>query len=364
LNITKGVVATDNPGPYREFVPDPPGPVSFDPPTPISGPSPGTCPHFTPTIDSDGLDLTPIDSDLIDAEVGDAVRFAIVVENTGTGPNGAFDVQISDDASSLLGYSLPAVGFQDINLCVTYGDGTAIPFTNVGGGTGLFDMGIELTDQGPVTGALEPVGSPDGRNLVVVTYELIVDVDASDLSIEPDLTLTNTASLSNFANEEGGANYLADPVTGEITPLTDPADVSIIVPEFMITKGVVSAESPPAPAPQSDFTFTPSETAPVPFTSPNNPSGPAGCPRFVGTINSTNLAATPIDSDLSNADVPDYVTFAIVLENKAEMLGGAFDVQFRDTIPVGFAPPSDVSYTGSPGGVNLCVTDGVGAPIA
>ncbi|MCA3039204.1 MAG: isopeptide-forming domain-containing fimbrial protein, partial [Rhodocyclaceae bacterium] len=78
----------------------------------------------------------------------------------------------------------------------------------------------------------------------------------------------------------------------------------------------------------------------------------------IGTINSTNLAATPINSDLNNIDGRDLVSFGIVVENKGSSAGGAFDVTITDTKPVGFSIPTSVA------GLNLRVTDGAGNPIA
>jgi hypothetical protein len=100
--------------------------------------------------------------------------------------------------------------------------------------------------------------------------------------------------------------------------------------------------------------FSPGTVGPVSFTAP----GSAG-PRFAGTINSTNLAANPIDSDLF--DVPNtyggnLITFAITVENVGGNDEGAFDVRLDDTLPVGFSIPL--------GGINIFVSDGTGAPIA
>ena len=61
----------------------------------------------------------------------DLVRFAIVVENTGSGLNGAFDVEISDVIPA--GFELPAGG---LDLCVTNGAGATDPNTATGFFTG------------------------------------------------------------------------------------------------------------------------------------------------------------------------------------------------------------------------------------
>ena len=85
LNIKKGVVADEQPGRRLHAGDGRPGRVQ----------RPGTLgPRFTGTITSAGLAATPIDSNLRNVDAGDLVTFAIVVENTGTSPKGAFDVLI------------------------------------------------------------------------------------------------------------------------------------------------------------------------------------------------------------------------------------------------------------------------------
>ena len=108
LEITKGVVATDAAGAtFSGAV----GPTTFS--------APGTAgARFSGTITSADLDTTPIDANLNDIDAGDRVTFAIVVENVGSGANGAFDVTILDTLPT--GFAIPGGG---LNLSVTDGDG-------------------------------------------------------------------------------------------------------------------------------------------------------------------------------------------------------------------------------------------------
>ncbi|MCA3151474.1 MAG: isopeptide-forming domain-containing fimbrial protein [Rhodocyclaceae bacterium] len=122
--------------------------------------------------------------------------------------------------------------------------------------------------------------------------------------------------------------------------------ITLTEPDLRITKGVIQTDN-------NGGTFTLAQQGPVTFTAP----GVSGN-RFAGTINSTNLAATPINSDLNNIDGRDLVSFGIVVENKGSSAGGAFDVTITDTKPVGFSVPTSVA------GLNLRVTDGAGNPIA
>ena len=158
IELTKGVVASDRTD--EAYTPDPPTPLLF------SDPGSG-CPRFTGTISSADLDLEPINSNASGLDSADLVTFAIVAENSGH--SYAYDVRLRDDLPA--GYALPAGG---INLCVTDGAGSAIPYTDLGGG--FLGSGIELTDPG--LGALEPGQDPDdvlndtGRNLAIITFDL------------------------------------------------------------------------------------------------------------------------------------------------------------------------------------------------
>lgn len=177
LAITKGVVATD--GTVATFSPATVGPVAFT--APGSG-----CPRFSGTISSTGLTATPINSNLTGIDAGDRVTFAIVVQNTGTGLRGAFDIRVKDTLPT--GFAVPGGG---LNLCVRGGTGAAISTTNVGGGTGLLDQGIELTDPGPTAtpaGALDPFNASSGRNIAIITFDLLAQT-----AVVPASTIQNTA---------------------------------------------------------------------------------------------------------------------------------------------------------------------------
>ena len=164
-----------------------------------------------------GLAATPINSNLSGIDAGDRVTFAIVVENTGSGLTGAFDVRVKESLPA--GFAVPGGG---LNLCATDGTGAAISTTNVGGGTGLLDQGVELVDPGPTanpTGALDPYNATSGRNIAVITFDLIATT-----AVTPRETLTDTATLFNYAGKEGGPDHTA-------TDRTDTATVTIADPK-------------------------------------------------------------------------------------------------------------------------------------
>jgi len=102
--------------------------------------------------------------------------------------------------------------------------------------------------------------------------------------------------------------------------------------------------------------FNPVATSPQPFNAPGSPTCSLPNHRFTGSINSSNLATTPIQSDLTGSDAGDIVTYAITLENSGQAPRGAYDIRVRDIIPAGMQVPS--------GGLNLCVTRGDGTPVA
>ena len=163
------------------------------------------------------------------------------------------------------------------------------------------------------------------------TIDLLFTVTASDEPFADGLMLTNQASsVQNTTNT-------AQTVTTEIV------QVELEQPDVRITKGAVAADN-------SNASFDPATVSPEIFSAPGG-----GCPRFSNTISSSDLDGTPIDSDVSGVDAGDTVTFAMVVENTGDSQNGAFDVQFKDDLPSGYAIPG--------GGLNLCVTDGTGSSL-
>ncbi|NOK72260.1 MAG: isopeptide-forming domain-containing fimbrial protein [Chloroflexi bacterium AL-N15] len=215
--IRKGVIDTNNPA--GVFTPTPTIPVG------VMLQTPGTCARHTGTIHSGNVDGT-FDSNLRNVDAGDRVTYGIVIENIGSSRNGAYDVRIRDQLP-------PDVSLVTGSICVTDGTGATMPFTNVGGGTGLFGQGIELTDPGPTaspTGALDQgrngaTGAPitNGRNIAVITYDVILQT-----GVEPGDNLDNTATVFNYAGVEGGPDHTTE-------DLTNPGRVTIIEPTFSKT---------------------------------------------------------------------------------------------------------------------------------
>lgn len=209
LQIRKGAVSTDNANDI--YTPTTVGPVTFS--------APGTAGYRgSATINSTGLAANPINSNVQQLDAGDIVTFAIVVENTGTSRAGAFDIRVRDTLPS--GFAVPGTG---LNLNVSDGTGAAMGFTDIL--TGLFDAsgGIEITDPGPTAaqpdltnaGALDEFHATNGRNVLVITYDLQVIG-----TVAPNAALTNTATLFHYAGAEAGPDFTS-------VDLTDPATVQI-----------------------------------------------------------------------------------------------------------------------------------------
>jgi uncharacterized repeat protein (TIGR01451 family) len=182
---------------------------------------------WTGTINSNALTRNPINADLSGVQAGDEVEFAIIVQNTGMGVNGAFDVELNDTLPT--GYVIPGGG---LDLQVRDGAGTAIPFTDLG--AGLFDPagGIQLTDPSATQGSLTAYNATSGANIAVITFDLQLQPDSTQANaVQPGETLTNTAAVNNYAAMPGGVDYLS-------APLTDTANVTVTT--LQNTKSIVS----------------------------------------------------------------------------------------------------------------------------
>lgn len=209
--VHKGVVATDGVGTFEPSATGPGGPWTL-----------GGTPRFAGAVTSTGLEATPLASDLTGAWAGDRVAFAVVVENTGSGLHGAFDVVVTDTLPD--GMAVPVGG---LDLEVTDGTGAPLGHTELPGG--LFGDGVQLTDDaGSGTGALAPFDDTSGQNLAVLTYVLEL-VDASAMG----QVATNTATVVNFAAAPGGPSY---------PEVSAQASVTVALPEP--AKDVVGTSAP------------------------------------------------------------------------------------------------------------------------
>jgi fimbrial isopeptide formation D2 family protein len=223
LGITKGVVSTNNPaGVFHPGTGDLDPPEIAPPGVTFSQPGvPGA--SFTGTITSTGLADQPITATLSNVLGNDLVKFCIIVENTGSGLHGAFDVTVKD-AFNAAKMQIPT-NATGLNLRVT--DGTGAVLTYAGD---LFGSGITLVDPSPTTGSLSPGKQTDGtvidtgRNIAVITYDLQLLP-----TVVPADVIPNTATLTNYGSTEGGPNFL--PPSG----ISDETTVAVAVPTALKT---------------------------------------------------------------------------------------------------------------------------------
>ncbi len=163
--------------------------------------------------------------------------------------------------------------------------------------------------------------------------DLLLTVRASDRPTADRLLLTN--QVRRIAGSTGLAEATDDAI----------AQVVMTQPILRISKGVTGSTNPGA-------TLSPPTAGPVSFAAP----GSAG-PPFTGTIGSTALTTTPVDSNIAGVDANDLVSFAIVIENTGSSNRGAFDIAITDILPPGLIIPTGGA------GLNLKVYNGAGTAI-
>lgn len=235
--IHKGVVATDGVGDFDPADVGPAGPWTVSPTaSALASPT-----RFTEVLTSQGLVDTPLGSDLDGVWAGDLVAFAVVVENTGSGINGAFDVAVTDTIPAGL---VPPDGDVDlVDLQVTDGTGTPLTHTatvtaSTTGSDGSIEVALANEVDGPGTGALAPFDATSGRNLAVITYVLQVadGVDGAAMGA----SFTNTASTTDFAAAPGGDSY----------PLVT-AEATVTVADPVLTKSLTGTGQPHTTSPDA-----------------------------------------------------------------------------------------------------------------
>lgn len=248
-----------------------------------------------------------------------------------------------------LQYSVPGTDFGDLKL----DDYLPLPMFDNGGMSTTFNTTIDASAPATNTAkfgpgetlhsysSLTPTVSTQAGNVVEFTWpatqdpsntnrqiDVLFSVTIQDKAYAPGLFVTNQATLS-----EGD--------TDGTFSSTSTNQIDLQIPEPTITKGVVATDNPAG-------NFTPSIVGPVPFSAPSS-SGT----RFTGTIDSSNLATSPIKSDLKDVDAGDKLTYAVVMENKGT--GNLYNAVFKDVLPASNHLGSAIS--------NVTVTDGTGAAL-
>ncbi len=236
ISLRKGIVASNNASAI--FVPNPPGPIAFNPP--------GSVPSWSGVIVSGDQNPTTdlINSNIFDVVGGNYVTFAVVLENLGSSSLGSFDVSVKDTLPANL--KIPLNG---INLQIRRGDGADVTFTPIGATatepSGLFDDGIILDDESTSQGVAHVYDPSSGTNVIVITYDLIVAPD-----IEPGTEITNTATLLSYAGMDGGPNHVGSTPTNNVhsdealTSLLNPAPTVVFGAYTSPTDSAILTEPP------------------------------------------------------------------------------------------------------------------------
>jgi hypothetical protein len=214
LRILKGVVRSDSAAVFR---PAPPSPSAIIWATPPSS----TVPRFTPAITSQLLSANPLafQSDL-DGDANDNITFAVIVENLGSGLNGAHNVTVSDPFASLG----PGVVANGASVQVTNGLGVPLLFTGVWPGNIVLSAPIA------------PHHPTSGLNIAVFTF------NAKIIATVSPGCFPNTATITNYAATNGGPNFVTAGYGG---PFSDTATVCVTP---IVTKCVLAtSESKPTP---------------------------------------------------------------------------------------------------------------------
>jgi fimbrial isopeptide formation D2 family protein/uncharacterized repeat protein (TIGR01451 family) len=257
--------------------------------------------------------VSGLDSNVAQVDSGDALRFAIVVQNLGDAARGAFDVTLLDQ--------LPAgVDPASItNLRLTLGDGTPVydgspgSLANLRRGDGspiatqaeaiaaLFGTsGLQLVDgvgNDGVAGTADDLGALGGRrdasgaatapgsNVLIVTYDARLQS-----GVEAGATLSSAATLARFAATEGGTDLAT----------TDPTDAaSIVVALPSVDKVIVGTSEPAGTTAGLDVVIGERITYEVTLTMPE---GTLTAAEFVDTLD-PGLSFVSIDSISASAGV-------------------------------------------------------------
>ncbi|MAT41871.1 MAG: hypothetical protein CL609_05985 [Anaerolineaceae bacterium] len=226
LTTSKSVVATDGNGTVTTDVMG----VIWSAPT-TAGVYPGA------RWAGDIADIDSVSNNIINADAGDLVTFAIVIQNTGSGISGAFDIDILDSLD-LTYFEYPEPG--DIHLQIYYGDGSG-PIAYVGSIDDFIDdtsdaldaaSGIRLVDPTPTEGVCQAHDPNSLNDTIVITYDLRLKS-----TVEAGEIYTNSGTIIHYAGQEGGTNLVPDP-----NP-TDDSTVTISQPEIsksFISTGIIT----------------------------------------------------------------------------------------------------------------------------
>ena len=195
-------------------------------------------PIFIGTFDSADLNASPIDADARRVDAGDIVRFAVTVENTGG--FSATDLSLADSFPA--GFELPAGG---ANVRAALADGTELVVTgNLFDASGVPDpVGVRIaaTDGTELVlerGRTDAAATTDGRNIVVLAYDLVV----AEAAVAED-RLENTAELLSFAAFDGGTDYTASSGSSAWIDTAEARVDTVEITKTLVGTSIVTADN-------------------------------------------------------------------------------------------------------------------------
>jgi LPXTG-site transpeptidase (sortase) family protein len=282
--------------------------------------SPG--PRWSGNINSTWLAANSLNSNLENADAGDLVTFAIILENRGSGIKGAFDMVIKDILDSIA-FEYPIAGdANSTNLQIYYGNGSGpITYTDVSNvattPAALFGTGIKLVD--PIGAGVCSAHDPNlGNNVIVITYDLRLKT-----GVEAGETYSNDAALTNYAGQEGGEDFANPDVEFD-------AEVSIDQPE--IAKSLVSTEI--------------------------NSTGNSNIQAVIGEYATYQLVLTVPEGTTSNAEVVDRMSTGLAF---ADVTSVTYSSGVTSTLTPGVgASPANVAISNYNGGTGNQATYSLG----
>ncbi len=291
-------------------------------------------------------------SPMIYADASDHVQFAIAVENTGSGPLGAFGVQISDSLGTFPGHMTYA------NFCVKRGDGAPVNWSFNGTNQ---PKSFTLSLSNPL-----PASTNTGANVILIMYDVVLDPPQSMVNG----CYSNKGHIAHYANSPGGPDFVSagyvgpdasatvcvmphdlqksllwtsepDPVSPKVTigELVQ-YQLSVIVPEGISTFTMADTLPPGLAMVNGPATVTAVGFTPVPAIPTVLNSGSPTSPQFTFT----NLLNPNINGACARLNVRFYAQVmnnALTLNNDGVTKTNTFSIgsQTSNPVPVTIVEP-------------------------
>jgi len=291
-------------------------------------------------------DISDDSSAIVEIATG-SVHKNIFAVNSETNPGNRPHITPGDTITYRLTYDLTTTDFENLSLndflpLPVFNAAEVTSFSNVDNDNdGIIDAGYAWFGANDSLGITPTLSSGTDNNL---TFDFGSNASSDHSPKTVEVIFTVTVSADPFADGLHLANMVVGTENGTISETGSGSIIDVILdePKLDITKGVVQAGG------INDVTDVIGDEASI-FWSDHVSNPTIAGFRFDGTVDSTDLAANPVDDDLTGADAADYITFAMAIENSGH--ASAFDINISDVLPSGYSS-TDVS--------NLTITDGTG----